>query len=88
MVGYHRFGGPCCPEDGDIMDLRNDGTTTSHHYHNTTWHHNPEDLDLNQHLLLCGICTNSVQILRPVLRLSWRSCFKSRSSGLWRLVVW
>jgi hypothetical protein len=48
-VGYQRFRCPCClhlqddvkAADGGIMDLQ-----TLVPYHNTTWYHNPEHLDL------------------------------------------
>jgi len=32
------------PEDGGSMDFET--VVTYHNYHNTTWRHNPEDLDL------------------------------------------
>jgi len=35
VVGYQRFRGPCCLHIKGVLS-----------YHNTTRHHNPEDLDL------------------------------------------
>jgi hypothetical protein len=48
LVGYNSFRGPCClhPQGEGKMEA----AWTSEmliSYHNTTWHHNPEDLDLN-----------------------------------------
>jgi len=46
VVGYQPFGGSCC------LTLRMEGTRSFRMlvpYHNTTCHHNPEDLNLNFH---------------------------------------
>jgi hypothetical protein len=41
VVGYQRFVGPCC------LHLHGEGfSETLVSYHNTTWRHNQEDLDL------------------------------------------
>jgi len=47
VVGYQRFGGPCCPHlQGDVNMKAVRSSETLVFYYNTTWRHNPEDLDL------------------------------------------
>jgi hypothetical protein len=50
VAGYQHFRGPCClhlQDEVKIKAARTSETLVS--YHNTTWRHNPEDLDLKRH---------------------------------------
>jgi hypothetical protein len=50
VVGYQCFRGPCCLHLQS--EVKKKATWTSEmlvSYHSTTWHHNPEDLDMKVH---------------------------------------
>jgi len=49
VVGYHRFGGPCCCHlQGGVKMAAVCSSETLVPYRNTTQRHNPEDLDVNE----------------------------------------
>jgi hypothetical protein len=48
-VGYQHFGGPCYLYHFTLKMEAARSSEILASYCNTTWHHNPEDLDLNLH---------------------------------------